>query len=86
MPKKRKQKIRTDFRKKHESRTRQTDLTRDFREHGFAEDESVRTERVSGKGKLTRKKPTVVKHDLVEIPKEVRIKHKELDLYSFANR
>ena len=32
------------------------------------------------KGKSTRKKPTVVKHDLVEIPKEVRIKHKELDL------
>ena len=59
MPKKRKQKIRTDFRKKHESRTRQTDLTRDFREHGFAEDESVRGERVSGKGELTRKRTVI---------------------------
>jgi ribosome biogenesis GTPase len=59
MPKKRKQKIRTDFRKKHESRTRHTDLTRDFREHGFTEDESVRSERVSGKGELTRKRTVI---------------------------
>ena len=59
MAKKRKQKIRTDFRKKHESRTRQTDITRDFREHGFAEDESARSERVSGKGELTRKRTVI---------------------------
>lgn len=59
MPKKRKQKIRTDFRKKHESRTRKSDLTRDFREHGFADDESVRSERVSGKGELTRKRTVI---------------------------
>lgn len=59
MPKKRKQKIRAEFRKKHETRTRRTDLTRDFHEHGFDEDESVRSERVSGKGKLTRKRTVI---------------------------
>lgn len=52
-------KIRTEFRKKHESRTRHTDLTREFRQHGFAEDESARTERVSGKGDLTRKRTVI---------------------------
>ena len=45
-----KKKIRAQFRKKYDSRTRQRDLTRGFREHGFEEDETVQTERVSGKG------------------------------------
>lgn len=59
MAKKKKQKIRTEFRKKHESRTRHTDLTRDFHEHGFEEDETIRSERVSGKGELTRKRTVI---------------------------
>jgi len=54
-----KKKIRTEFRKKHESRTRNTDLTRAFHEHGFEDDESVRGERVSGKGELTRKRTII---------------------------
>jgi len=59
MAHKKKKKIRAQFRKKYESRTRQHDLTRDFREHGFEEDESVQTERVSGKGELTRKRTVI---------------------------
>ena len=59
MSKKRKRKIRAEFRKKHESRTRQHDLTREFRQHGFDEDESARAERVSGKGQLTRKRTII---------------------------
>jgi ribosome biogenesis GTPase / thiamine phosphate phosphatase len=59
MADKRKKKIRTQFRKKHESRTRETDLTRAFLEHGFEDDESVRGERVSGKGELTRKRTII---------------------------
>ena len=59
MSKKRKRKIRAEFRKKHESRTRQHDLTREFRQHGFDDDESARAERVSGKGQLTRKRTVI---------------------------
>ncbi|MEO8495503.1 MAG: ribosome small subunit-dependent GTPase A [Planctomycetota bacterium] len=58
-----KKKIRTEFRKKHESRTRNTDLTREFHEHGFEDDESVHSERVSGKGELTRKR-TIIGEDI----------------------
>ena len=59
MAKNRKKKIRAEFRKKYESRTRQHDLTREFRRHGFDEDESARDERVSGKGRLTRKRTVI---------------------------
>ncbi len=59
MAKKKKQKIRTEFRKKHETRTRKSDLTREFHEHGFEDDESALGERVSGKGDLTRKKTVI---------------------------
>jgi len=54
-----KKKVRAEFRKKHESRTRQHDLTREFHAHGFADDETVRGERLSGKGELTRKRTIV---------------------------
>lgn len=59
MSKKRKRKIRAELRKNHESRTRQHDLTREFRQHGFDQDESVRAERISGKGELTRKRTVI---------------------------
>ena len=51
-----KRKVRAEFRKKHESRTRQSDFTRDFQEHGFTDTDPVQSERVSGKGELTRKR------------------------------
>lgn len=60
MPKKKStQKIRAEFRKKHQVRTRKRDLTRDFQQHGFEADESVRSERISGKGDLTRKRTVI---------------------------
>jgi ribosome biogenesis GTPase len=55
--KRRDSKLRADFRKKHQGRVRQGDLTRDF--HGGDEqrlDNLVQSERVSGKGDLTRKR------------------------------
>ncbi len=54
-----KNKVRAVFRKKHESRTRHHDLTREFHAHGFENDETERGERVTGKGKLTRKRTIV---------------------------
>jgi ribosome biogenesis GTPase len=53
---KKKSKLRTEFRKKHESRTRQRNLTKDFKSQDLQEDSLVRSERVSGKGELTRKR------------------------------
>ena len=54
-----KRKIRTDFRKNREVRVRRGDLTKDFNDHGFEQDESVSSERVSGKGDLSRKRTIV---------------------------
>lgn len=54
-----KQKFRADFRKKHQSRTRQGDLTRDYSAGDQGFEESPRSERVSGKGDLTRKRTVV---------------------------
>ena len=51
-----KKKIRADFRKNRESRTRQTDLTRQFEQHAFEEEDPLLVERISGKGKLTRRR------------------------------
>jgi ribosome biogenesis GTPase / thiamine phosphate phosphatase len=52
-------KIRTEFRKKHESRVRPTDLTRDFQRDDTTLDDVLQNERVSGKGSLTRKRTIV---------------------------
>lgn len=60
--KRRKNKIRAEFRKKHDHRKRRGDLTRDFREHGFVNDDSALSERVSGKGELTRKRTVIGEH------------------------
>jgi ribosome biogenesis GTPase len=54
-----KKKIRTDFRKEHQVRRRQKDLTRKFARDDRAEDEVVKSERLSGKGDLTRKRTIV---------------------------
>ena len=55
---KKKKKIRAEFRKKHESRTRKRNLTREFDRSAGATDE-VRSERISGKGALTRKRTII---------------------------
>lgn len=57
-----KSKIRTDFRKGHQSRTRNADLTRDYNRDEFVEDDALHSERVSGKGDLTRKRTVVGDH------------------------
>jgi len=51
-----KRKIRAEFRKNREVRTRKTDFTREFDRDGFEDDELKRHERISGKGELTRKR------------------------------
>ena len=56
---KKKKKIRTNFRKNREVRTRKQDLTDQYRDHGFETDDSLRSERISGKGELTRKRTVV---------------------------
>jgi len=59
MAKKKKQKIRATFRKNRQVRTRQQNLTEEYHDHGFQQDDGVRSERVSGKGELTRKRTVV---------------------------
>jgi ribosome biogenesis GTPase / thiamine phosphate phosphatase len=59
MAKKKNEKIRADFRKNRNVRTRQNDLTKDF-DRATADDlDSQKGERVSGKGELTRKRVIV---------------------------
>lgn len=55
---KKKGKTRTEFRKKHQGRVRESDLTRQFRQrdHDTSVDDIVQNERLSGKGDLTRKR------------------------------
>src|SRR5688500_5646294 len=54
-----KKKIRTEFRKVHQGRRRQGDLTRRLAREDLTEDDLVKGERVSGKGDLTRKRTIV---------------------------
>jgi ribosome biogenesis GTPase len=53
---KKKRRIRADFRKNRAERTRRTDWTQQFEQHGFQEEDPVQEERVSGKGELTRRR------------------------------
>ena len=57
--KNKKSKLRAEFRKHYGSRTRPQDLTRQFQQHGFQEDDAARRERVSGKGDLTRRRTVI---------------------------
>jgi ribosome biogenesis GTPase / thiamine phosphate phosphatase len=54
-----KRKIRADFRKAHQGRRRQGDLTRGLAREDLSEDDLVKSERLSGKGDLTRKRTIV---------------------------
>jgi len=56
MGKKKKRKVRAEFRKNRSQRTRDTDWTRQFERHGFEETDPVLEERISGKGDLTRRR------------------------------
>ncbi len=54
-----KRKFRADFRKKHQTRSRHGNLTRDFAEGEPGLEEIPLSERVSGKGELTRKRTII---------------------------
>jgi ribosome biogenesis GTPase / thiamine phosphate phosphatase len=51
-----KKKIRADFRKNRSVRARPSDWTRKYREHGFADEAPLQSERISGKGDLVRRR------------------------------
>ncbi len=57
--KKGKRTVRAEFRKRYDGRTRKTDFTREFADDADALDKESNAERVSGKGKLTRKRTVV---------------------------
>ena len=57
--KKKNQKIRTEFKKNREVRVRKSDLTREFRDGDFSEDQHQSSERISGKGALSRKRTII---------------------------
>jgi ribosome biogenesis GTPase len=72
-----KKKIRADFRKGHQSRTRRSDLTRDYLRDDSVGDGLVSSERVNGKGELTRKRTIVgVEADESEVGLAV---HRQVD-------
>ena len=56
---KKKNKIRTEFRKNRSARSRPEDPTRSFQKEEFNEDAAAQQERVSGKGAITRKRTVV---------------------------
>ena len=60
--KKKSNKVRTEFRKRHESRRRKNDFPREFHDGETNLEDLGKSERVSGKGELTRKR-TVVGHE-----------------------
>jgi ribosome biogenesis GTPase len=51
-----KKKIRAEFRKNRNVRTRASDWTRRYRQHGFLDETPLQSERVSGKGDLARRR------------------------------
>ncbi|MHB1036277.1 MAG: ribosome small subunit-dependent GTPase A [Pirellulales bacterium] len=55
-----KKKIRAEFRKNRAEPARLTDWTSQFKRHGFENDDTLRDERLTGKGDLTRKRTIVV--------------------------
>ncbi|MEN6459542.1 MAG: ribosome small subunit-dependent GTPase A [Thermoguttaceae bacterium] len=57
-----KKKIRTEFRKNRVVRARTTDWTQRYRQHGFQEEAPTQTERISGKGELTRRRTVLAEH------------------------
>jgi ribosome biogenesis GTPase len=54
-----KSKIRVEFRKNRLQKTRHGDLTRQYEEHGFREENEVAEERIGGKSELSRKRTVI---------------------------
>jgi ribosome biogenesis GTPase len=96
MSKKRKQKVRAEFRRRYGTRARSGDLTRRFaREQMDQPDDLVESERVSGKGELTRKRTvtgaeaasdeTGLPVDL-HVDQETRLPGRVLSVHGLASR
>ena len=66
-------KIRANFRKNRSARTRPTDWTRKFDEHGFEDEEPQQTERISGKGELSRRRTVLGEYVASDDPSGVEI-------------
>ncbi len=64
--KKSKKRIRTQFRKNYDSRTRKTDFTKEFADDAEQMADASNAERVSGKGKFTRKRTVVGSENAVD--------------------
>jgi ribosome biogenesis GTPase / thiamine phosphate phosphatase len=58
-----KKKVRADFRKNRTARTRPDDWTRQFEKHQFADKDTDREERISGKGDLVRRRTVIAAED-----------------------
>ena len=56
-------KVRAEFRKNRLSKTRKTDVTREFHQETLDEDQAVREERISGKGSMTRQRTIQLDQD-----------------------
>ena len=56
-------KVRADFKKNRESKSRRGDLTRSFQEANWDEDLETKRERISGKGELSRKRTVMADGD-----------------------
>ncbi|MDO4576120.1 MAG: ribosome small subunit-dependent GTPase A [Planctomycetia bacterium] len=65
-------KIRVDFKRNRVSKTRRTDITRDFHRETFSEDETFREERISGKGTIARQRTVVVQEGELVVGQECR--------------
>jgi ribosome biogenesis GTPase len=61
--KKKKQKLRVEFKKKYQGRNRQGDVTREFLDRDPEALDAASSERISGKGKLTRRRTIMVDAD-----------------------
>ena len=65
------EKIRVNFRKNRSSRTRNADLTRDVQRERFQEDETLREERIRGKGEIFRQRTVRVQRESSETEGEI---------------
>jgi ribosome biogenesis GTPase len=59
MKKSQRQKLRVEFRRNRNERTRDSDLTQRFKEHGFEDESEVGVERIGGRGELSRRRTVV---------------------------
>jgi len=69
-------KVRTQLKKGHQGRQRKGDFTREYREHGFQDEDTLDRERLSGKGDLTRHRTVIgeavtQEHDAIQFQLEI---------------